>query len=81
MDNIRKKASTAYKSNFDKTLTHQFGNYTKLLNEERKSPKEQIQFKNSMNRILAAEMINYRLMSAGHFLRPTQSVRVESLHK
>ena len=32
---------------------------------------------NSMNRILGAEMINYRLMSANNTFRPTKSVRLQ----
>lgn len=76
MDNIiKRKPSSDQKNGFDKTMKEQFSNYKTLLNEERKNQKDEIKFKNSMNRILAAEMINYRLLSTGHSLRPPTTVR------
>ena len=46
------------------------------MNEQRKDYKDEMKLKNSMNRILAAEMINYRLMSQGDYVKP-QSVRLD----
>ena len=76
MDNIRKrKPSYDQKNGFDKTLNQHTSTYKTLLNEERKNEKDQTKLKNSMNRILAAEMINYRLIGTNNYYKP-HSVRI-----
>lgn len=76
MENIRKKGQSSRAQGFDKTLQSHFTSYQNLMKEERWSRGEQVGLKNSMNRMLAAEMINFRLMSAGDSFRPTRSVRL-----
>lgn len=77
MENIRKKKpSSDRKNGFDKTLKQHTSTYLTLLNDQRKNRKDEAMLKNSMNRILAAEMINYRLLSQGDYIKP-QSVRLD----
>lgn len=77
MENIRKrKPSSDQKLGFDKTLMQHASNYKTLLNDERKNDRDQAKLKNSMNRILAAEMINYRLLGTNNYFKP-HSVRVD----
>ena len=78
MENIRKKneGGTDRKKGFDRTLQNHFSSYQNLLKEERWEKKDQVGLQNSMNRMLGAEMINFRLMSANGTLRPTKSVKL-----
>jgi hypothetical protein len=49
---------------FDKTIHSQFLVFRKLFDKERELPSEKIELNNSMNRILAAEMINLQMKSS-----------------
>lgn len=82
IDAIKKKMlkTTDQKNGFDKTVDHCFNSYREMLEGER-GKKEVNNMKNSMNRILAAEMINYRLATAdpNNMIR-TRSMRLDKTH-
>ena len=65
--------SSDSKNGFDKTLTESYKNYESLLNFNRDSKEEKRSFHNSMNRILAAEMIEYRVLKSGETMRNKKS--------
>ena len=66
IDNLSKhKESKDAKNGFDKTLQGHHASYKGLMDVERWNMKEEIRLKNSMNRILAAEMIQYNLLKFG----------------
>ena len=63
-------------SKYDKTLNGHFQSYRKLMDNERWQKKEQIEIKNSMNRILAAEMIEYTLLKSDQKMAKTNSTQL-----
>ena len=69
------QVSTDKKKGFDKTLTHFAEQYSSMKGDERASKEEKRSFKNSMNRVLAAEMIKYRLHSAGETMRSKKTAK------
>ncbi len=49
---------------FDKTINNQYLVFRRLFDKERKGKNERIELDNSLNRLLAAEMINLQISRA-----------------
>lgn len=61
--------SSDKKKGFDKTLGGYYNHYQEMMKTNRESKDEKRSFKNSMNRILAAEMVEYRVLQSGETMR------------
>jgi hypothetical protein len=75
--NESSKKDNEPKKGFDKVVVQHYSCYPSLSSRGALSLKEQIQFKNSMNRILDAEMISYRLANTGHSMPTPQHARTK----
>jgi hypothetical protein len=71
----REKNKRHFENKFNKTITHQVSCYTTLPHEEKMNKTDRIKFQNSMNRILDAEMISFKLLNTGYLIRSNRSDR------
>ena len=73
------QTSTDKKKGFDKTVNHFAERYGSMMECNRETKEEKRLLKNSMNRVLAAEMVQYRLHSAGETMRKKKMSKSRNL--